>query len=130
MFNKYVLPTCHITTSATAVTSLYVSRRELFCHKEKVQTVEIDSCPNDFMLWLKSFEKPVLVCHNEKVFDAVDLMRTFLNHSACGKLPIEGFVDTLHVFREFLLNRQSYKLESLVSDTFHCHTMHIQLLKM
>ena len=82
MFNKYVLPTCPITISATAVTSLYVSGRELFSHKEKVQTVEIDSCPNDFMLWLTSFEKPVLVCHNGKVFDAVDLMRTFLNHPA------------------------------------------------
>ena len=44
-------------------------------------------------------------------------MRTCLNHPACDKLPVEGFVDTLHVFREILPNRQSYKLESLVSDT-------------
>ena len=117
MFNRYVLPTCPITTSATAVTGLYVSGGELFCHKEKVQTVDIESCLSDFILWLKSFEKPVLVCHNGKVFDAVILMRTFLNHPACGKLSIEGFVDTLHVFREVLPNRQSYKLESLVSDT-------------
>lgn len=35
MFNKYILPTCPITTSATAVTGLYVPGGELFCHKEK-----------------------------------------------------------------------------------------------
>lgn len=88
---KYILTTCPITTSATVVTGLYVSGGEIFCHKDKVQTVDIESRLNDFIWWLKSFEKPVLVCHNRKVFDDLILMRTSLNHPACGKLPIEGF---------------------------------------
>ncbi|XP_061173390.1 uncharacterized protein LOC133182560 [Saccostrea echinata] len=77
IFNRYVLPSCAITTSATAVTGLHVVGGELFCHKEK----------------------------------------TLSNHPACGSLPIEGFVDILHVFREVLPKRDTYRLELLVLDT-------------
>jgi hypothetical protein len=44
-------------------------------------------------------------------------MKTFLNHPACGELSIEGFVDSLYVFKEVLPNRKTYKLEAIVLDT-------------
>lgn len=45
-----------------------------------------------------------------KKIDSTILIKTLLNHPNCGSLPIEGFVDTLHVFREVLPNMNTYKL--------------------
>lgn len=45
------------------------------------------------------------------------LVKTLMNNPVCEALIIEGFVDSLHVFKEVLPNRNSYKLESLLLDT-------------
>lgn len=45
------------------------------------------------------------------------LVKTLMNSPLCGALHIEGFVDSLHVYKEVLPNRNSYKLESLLLDT-------------
>lgn len=116
-FNRYVLPTCAISASATTVTGLCIVNGQLFCHKEKVHTVGIVTCPKDCKAWLQTSGKPILVCHNGKVFDFMILVKTLMNNPVCGALPIEGLVDSLHVFEELSPNRNSYKLESLMLNT-------------
>jgi DNA polymerase III epsilon subunit-like protein len=80
-------------------------------------------------MWLKTtgIHKPLLVCHNGKTFDSVILMKSVMQNPECGlESTLGGFVDSLHVFREVLPGRPSYKLEALVKDTmevtFNAHS--------
>ena len=73
----------------------------------------------DFVVWRQSFHNPILVCHNGKCFDSIILVKAFLEHPECGNLEdhISGFVDSLHVFKDVLPGRTTYRLESLVSES-------------
>lgn len=109
------------------LTGLCVVNGQLFCHKEKVQTVGIETCLNDFKEQLQKFSKPLFVCHNRKVFDSKILVNTLMNSPLCGALHIEGFVDSLHVYKEIyqtgihinqnlLLDTMSYNEHLAVED--------------
>lgn len=53
----------------------------------------------------KGLNKHLLVCHNGKGFDAVVFIRTVLKHPKSGLMTaLEGFGDTLPLFKEFLPN--------------------------
>lgn len=125
-FNRYVFPKSPITDGATAVTGLYVANGKMYFHKNKVDSVSVEGCLDDFTQWLKQYSNPLLVCHNGRAFDSINLLKTCQNNSF--SLPIEGFVDSLFVFREALPDRKCYKLEALVKDcmsmSFKAHSAH------
>lgn len=119
-FNRYVLPPSPISAKASAVTGLHVVSGQLFHHKTRLESVDISTCLKQFNIWLKatSVSKPLLVCHNGKVFDSIIFMRSILKNPECGlKSTVAGFVDSLHVFRDALPGRPSYKLQTLVKET-------------
>ena len=119
IFHRYVLPDAPIHPKATAVTGLHVASGQLFHKKTPVVSVDIKTCLCDFVIWLQSFHNPLLVCHNGKCFDSIILVKAFLKHPECGNLEdhISGFVDSLHVFKDVLPGRTTYRLESLVSES-------------
>lgn len=125
-FNRYVFPKSPFTDGATAVTGLYVANGKMYFHKNKVDSVSVEGCLEDFTQWLKQYSKPLLVCHNGRAFDSINLLKTCQNNSF--SLPIEGFIDSLFVFREALPDRKCYKLEALVKDcmsmSFKAHSAH------
>ena len=91
---------------------------KLFYKQTKVDTVNIEICLKDFETWLQRFHKPLLVCHNGKVFDSIVFIRNVLKHpDSCLMTTVAGFVDTLHVFRGILPNQPTYKLQNLVYNT-------------
>lgn len=63
------------------------------------------------------FYKFLFVCYNGKVFDLVVFIRIVLKYFKSGlMIVVEGFVDMLFFFKEFLLNCIIYKFESFVSE--------------
>lgn len=75
-FNRYVFPKSLIAAGATAVTGLYVANGEMYFHNNKVDSVSVERCLEDFIQWLKQFSKPLLVCHNGRAFDSIILLKT------------------------------------------------------
>lgn len=78
-------------------TGLHAINGELFCHKEKVETVPIETCVSEFQNWLEAFHRPILVCYTRKC-DRFHffLINTFYKYPVRGQLFIEGFLDSLH----------------------------------
>lgn len=117
-FNRYVLPHSSIDAKASAVTGLHIVSGNLFHKQTKLDSIDVEICLNEFHAWLQMFHKPLLVYHNGKAFDSVVFIRTVLKHPKSGLMTaVEGFVDTLPLFKELLPNRTTYNLESLVSET-------------
>lgn len=117
-FDRYVFPNSSFDAKALAVTGLHIVSGNLFYKQTKLDSVGIEICMNEFHAWLQRFHKPLLVCPNGKAFDSVVFIKTVLKHPTSGLMTaVEGFVDTLPLFKELLPNRTTYKLQSLVSET-------------
>lgn len=110
-FNRFVFPKSPIIAGATAVT---VANREMYFHRNKVDSVSVERCLEESTQWLKQYSKPLLVCHNGQAFYSIILLKTCQNNSF--SLSIEGFVDSLYVLREALPDKKCYKLEALVKE--------------
>lgn len=61
---------------ATEVTGLYVAGGQLFHKQFPVVSVSLKKCVAEFVEWLKTFNNPLLVCHNGRSFDSVILVKT------------------------------------------------------
>lgn len=117
-FQRYVIPDIPIHPKTTEVAGLYVAGGQLFHKQSPVVSVSLKKCVAEFVHWLKTFHKPLLVCHNGRSLDYVILVKTFSKFPEFAlEACICGFVDTLSVFREHLPGRTTYKLESMVKDT-------------
>ena len=86
IFHRYVLPDAPIHPKATAVTGLHVASGKLFLKTKPVDSVYIKTCLCDFVIWLQSFNNPLLFCQNGKCFDSIILVKAFLKHPECGNL--------------------------------------------
>jgi DNA polymerase III alpha subunit (gram-positive type) len=85
------------------------------------------TCPyeglTNFLHWLSAIKKPVvLVAHNAK-FDANVFCRSLLTHKLNEEAArtIQGFVDTLSLFRKSMPGLPSYKQQDLVTSITHTH---------
>lgn len=115
-FSRFVIPTKRICEKASEMTGLSFVGGVLYKNKEPVPAVSANDCISDFVDWLHNFPSPVLVAHNAK-FDAMILCNCLMEIGDEKMAEIlEGFVDTLEIFRKTIASRKSYKLESLVQD--------------
>lgn len=121
-FNKYVFPKSPITAG------LYVANGEMYFHKNKVDSVSVERCLEDFTQWLKQYSKPLLVCHNGRAFDSIILLKTCQNNSF--SLPFEGFVDSLYVLEKLYQAGNATNLKPWLKIVCPCPLKPIQPLKM
>lgn len=119
LYDQYVMPLNGIASHASKANSLTVVAGQLLYKCQPVNTSSLVDCLQSFLHYLKSFNKPVvLMAHNNKVFDSRILVKAFMKLNLVEELQllIQGFVDTLPLFREIIPHRPSYKQEQLVRD--------------
>ncbi|XP_067026633.1 uncharacterized protein [Acropora muricata] len=118
-FNTYIMPEKEITPGASQVTHLAVVRGRLCLKGKPVDSKSANEGLKSFVEWLKAKEMPVvLFAHNAKSFDC---KRIIYSLQKCDLLSsfqscVEGFVDTLILFKTIRPQRKKYSQESLVSD--------------
>ena len=87
-----------------------------------VPTVSLCDCLSDFILWVQTFGKPVLLYGHNLKFDAKALdLPILIEHDAesiCSKkfkTAVVGFSDTVPIFRTILPNNFGSTQESVVA---------------
>lgn len=90
-----------------------LSTGKCIIRRKRVESLSIEQCLKEFCEWFKQFNKPLLVCRNGRAFDSIILLKSSWNCSHTS-LPVDCFVDSLHVFKEVLHGRKCYKPETLV----------------
>ncbi|XP_061196584.1 uncharacterized protein LOC133204856 [Saccostrea echinata] len=124
-FSKYLLPSKRISTSAIALTGLTVAGNQMYKEGQPVQATSPCEGLRNFLHWLSTIHKPiVLMAHNDR-FDANVFCRALIGNKLkddAGKV-IQGFVDTLPLFRKSVPGLSSYKQTDLVKcllQTYYC----------
>ena len=115
-FSNYVLPNQAIDSRASEVTGISIISGELYSHGQRVESVTLSTCLINFVKWLEPFAPVILVAHNCRTFDSYRLVR-----SICGadmlydfQNIVNGFADTLPLFKAVFQGLSSYKQEHLV----------------
>ncbi|XP_021342428.1 uncharacterized protein LOC110442892 isoform X2 [Mizuhopecten yessoensis] len=116
LFTRYVIPGKPINEVASQMTGITFVKGKLYKNERPVQAVSATECMTDFADWLSHFHSPVLVAHNA-LFDALVLCNCLsgIKDQEVSRI-VDGFVDTLRIFRQVLPNRTRHNLESLVTD--------------
>ncbi|XP_070542849.1 uncharacterized protein [Ptychodera flava] len=118
-FNQYVHTKKPISPQAAAITGFSFIGHQLFYKGQPLDTVPIRACLINFIQWLSHVSKHVLLlAHNCRAFDSRLLIHTL---AACNMLEmfssvVDGFTDSLPLFRNLHPGRHSYAQESLVAD--------------
>ncbi|XP_062614362.1 uncharacterized protein LOC134276101 [Saccostrea cucullata] len=116
----YALPTRSISKEASEATCLTFDGNSLCYKGEAVAAVTPPEALTKFLIFLESFDHPVLVGHNIQNFDLpilrhhlgdCDLLERFRNN-------VTGFLDTLKISKKLLKDVQlpNYKQETLVHN--------------
>uniref|UniRef100_A0A672HXX0 exodeoxyribonuclease III n=1 Tax=Salarias fasciatus TaxID=181472 RepID=A0A672HXX0_SALFA len=90
---------------------------KLFCHEDLKATTPLLEALQDFIAFLSSFRRPVLlVGHNARSFDAPILSRVLTQSSLLEPFreAVSGTLDTLPVSRELFPDLQNHRQEFLV----------------
>ncbi|KAF2902123.1 hypothetical protein ILUMI_04056 [Ignelater luminosus] len=123
VFNAYSLPLKKMSQEAENVTGLKIIRGEMFSGNEKLSTTPIKTVFENFLIYLKSFNSPIiLIAHNGFRFDFPIILRYLFQYKMMEqfKKTVVGFADTLTIFKNFLTKRQeekqSFKVEDLARD--------------
>lgn len=101
-YSQYLLPSKRISTSAIALTGLTAAGSQMYKEGEPVPSTSTSEGLTNFLQWLSSIHKPVvLVAHNAR-FDANAFCRALITNDMNGDAGkvIQGFVDTLSLFRK------------------------------
>ncbi|XP_065941597.1 uncharacterized protein [Magallana gigas] len=117
-YSQYLLPSKRISTSAIALTGLTVAGSQMYKEGEPVPSTSTSEGLTNFLQWLSSIHKPVvLVAHNAR-FDANAFCRALITNDMNGDAGkvIQGFVDTLSLFRKERPGLCSYKQTDLVKS--------------
>ncbi|XP_062604243.1 uncharacterized protein LOC134266031 [Saccostrea cucullata] len=124
-FSEYLLPSKRISTSAIALTGLTVAGNQMYKEGQPIQAAPPCEGLGNFLHWLSSIHKPVvLMAHNAR-FDANVFCRALVGNKLqddAGKV-IQGFVDTLPLFRKSVPGLSSDKQTDLVKSllqTYYC----------
>ena len=73
-YNRYVVPETPILSHASKVTGLTVVGNSLMLKGAPVPTVSIYDCLSDFILWVQTFKKPMLLDGHNVQFDSKALV--------------------------------------------------------
>ena len=119
LFDQYAYRNGSINFGSTKVASITKSSGKLFCHGKLVDAVEVNVGLNRFGLWLKELcGRVVLVGHNVRAFDVKhfwnNVKKWHLEDLFCS--CIQGFVDTLPLFRNLFSEKHSHSQEKLYED--------------
>ncbi|KAL4224099.1 hypothetical protein ACF0H5_017553 [Mactra antiquata] len=110
-FSAYVKPKIgFIPEKVRRLTDLELRGSEMYHHGLPVQSVPINDALNDFVNFLRPLEPVTLVAHNV-LFDAKIIMYNAMTHGLndiCN--IINGFGDTLQLFRAEFVDRRERKL--------------------
>lgn len=116
-FNAYILPRREISASAREVTGFTVRNGGLFLRGKSVDTVPLCDALADFIAFLRSFRRPVLLAaHSAMRFDAPVITRVLkqfhlwpeFQQVACG------FLDTFLLSKNVCVGVSSYSQKNLV----------------
>ncbi|KAJ8666657.1 hypothetical protein QAD02_008319 [Eretmocerus hayati] len=123
-FSVYIMPPkAQMTAGAAEVTGIQIFDQRMFVHDQEVSTVSPREGFMQFLFYLKSLKKPViLLAHNNFKFDAnriISLAKS-LDLESELKLFVKGFCDSIPLFESILPERKkakvSFKLEILAKD--------------
>ncbi|CAN9498908.1 unnamed protein product [Ophioblennius macclurei] len=118
VFNKYILPSQPIDEQASKVTGFTVQDGNLLHHQNPVTTTPLVQALNDFIAFLRSLGRPVLlVAHNANRFTKRILTRVLRQEALLDQFDkvVCGIRDTLLLSRQLFPHLQSHRLDVLVS---------------
>ncbi|XP_023811378.1 uncharacterized protein LOC111947521 [Oryzias latipes] len=128
VFNVYTLPRRALTQSATQVTGFTVTPDGLFLRGSRKQTTPLRDALNDFLNFLRSFGRPVLLAaHNARRFDAPVFTRVLAQNSLLLEFQqvVCGFLDTFLLSKSLYPRLASYSQEYLVQtflgESYNAH---------
>ena len=119
-FNCFIAPRQPICAAASAITGLTFSEgnNQLYKNGKRVDCTAIHKGLLDFMAFLKSFRKPVLVGHNIISFDIPVLYNRLQEFQLCQAFMalVKGCIDTLKIARRTFTKAEvgNHKQETLV----------------
>lgn len=130
-FNCFVAPREPISAAASNVTGLTFSLKDnqLYKHGKKVGSTNIHKALLDFIEYLSSVGKPLLVGHNIMSFDIPILYNRLHEFGLCGVFVnvVRGCIDTLKIARRTYTKAEvgNYKqitlVEKLLQKTYSAH---------
>lgn len=117
-FSTYVAPRLPISEGAQQTTGIIMADSVMYVCGTRVETVNIKCAIENFIKWLKKYEKVVLVAHNGRRFDFSVLLTAVSNVNKLEEFfaSVVGCLDTLAMFRKTYSGRSSYKQADLVQD--------------
>jgi len=118
VLSVYLTPSKFIDKKASEITGLTSTGRQLFLYGKQVPTVTKRIAITKVLDYLKGFEKKVVLIAHNCNFDSSRLITLIDSLSMLSLFEdvIEGFVDTLPLFRTKFPKRKSNKLENLAQD--------------
>lgn len=126
-FNGYTVPELPLSKEVTDLTGFVVNGPYLYRHGVLKQTLPVKDLLRCFIDYLRQFNRPLLVAHNAKNFDAPVLMRVLAENGLQQKFKEVacGFVDTYQLSRCLYPSLPSHSLKALVSyfvgQSFEAH---------
>jgi DNA polymerase III alpha subunit (gram-positive type) len=120
-FSEYLLPYKRISTQAVAVNCITVAEKQIFREGKPVPSTCLYEGLTNFLHWLSAIKKPVVLVAQNAKFDANVVCRSLLTHKLNEEAArtIQGFVDTLSLFRKSMPGLPSYKQQDLVTSIIH-----------
>lgn len=128
-FSVYTRPTCTISIGASAATGLTYYGGVLKLKGEAVDSLTILEGLEQFIAFVSSFPKAVLIGHNIISFDIPVLMHNLFKHNLLERFQevIFGFVDTLKLSKRIYPKaemgnyRQENLVQKLLGETYNAH---------
>ncbi|XP_026168314.1 protein PML-like isoform X2 [Mastacembelus armatus] len=127
-YNVYILPGRDFDVGAKLVTGFSVRNNSLFLGENPVDTTPLQEALTNFITFLRSFQRPVLLAaHNARRFDVPVLTRVLRQCLLWQEFQqvVSGFLDTLPLSKNLFDNLSSYSQETLVQDflgrTYNAH---------
>lgn len=126
VFNKYVVPRKTIHPMASKITGLTCYDGVMYLHSQPVEALPQKVALENFLAWIKE-RSPVLMFAHNAIFDYTRLFHALESHGLHDQFSchIEGFVDTLQLFRAKFPRMLNYKQETLakkiLKKKYSCH---------
>lgn len=120
IFNSYVIPDKMIDPRASEITGIVCYGDEMYVHDEPVTAVPPKEALENFLAWIEARSPVVMLAHNAQ-FDYTRLFHALETHNLYDKFSehIEGFVDTLGLFKPKFPKMVNYKQETLAKKVLN-----------
>lgn len=117
MFNSYVIPDKMIDPVAAEITGIDCFGDEMYVRGNPVSAYPPKEALENFLAWIEKRSPVVMLAHNAQ-FDYTRLFHALETHKLYDKFSehIEGFVDTLRLFKSKFPKMVNYKQETLAKN--------------